>query len=174
MSFESDGGMILTGENRRTRRKTCPSATLSTTNPTWIGPGHDDYWNTTICGVFWIGVLKNNPFGRWFRHPIATPADGSPPQTIPLAAAGKTAPLWLWCLQLTRTYRLVAAAWGRAHVEVTRRVYRCSPIPSRVWPALCRGQYRPHGEREMSRCAMTHLVNRTVWRFHSDAVLWRW
>jgi hypothetical protein len=29
---------ILTGENRRTRRKTCPSATLSTTNLTWIDP----------------------------------------------------------------------------------------------------------------------------------------
>jgi hypothetical protein len=27
-------GMILTGEHRRTRRNTCPSATLSTTNPT--------------------------------------------------------------------------------------------------------------------------------------------
>jgi hypothetical protein len=36
MSLESDGGMILTGENRR---ETCPSATLSTTNPTWIDPG---------------------------------------------------------------------------------------------------------------------------------------
>jgi hypothetical protein len=30
---------ILTGENRRTRRKICPSATLSTTNPTWIDLG---------------------------------------------------------------------------------------------------------------------------------------
>jgi hypothetical protein len=30
---------IQTGENRRTRRKTCPSATLSTTNPTWIDTG---------------------------------------------------------------------------------------------------------------------------------------
>jgi hypothetical protein len=30
---------ILTGKNRRTRRKTCPSANLSTTNPTWIDPG---------------------------------------------------------------------------------------------------------------------------------------
>jgi hypothetical protein len=39
MSLESDGGMILTGKNRRTRRKTCPSATLSATNPTWIDPG---------------------------------------------------------------------------------------------------------------------------------------
>jgi hypothetical protein len=37
--MEHVGGMILTGENRRTRRKTCPSATLSTTNPTWIDPG---------------------------------------------------------------------------------------------------------------------------------------
>jgi hypothetical protein len=39
MSLESDDGMILTGENRRTQRKTCSSATLSTTNPTWIEPG---------------------------------------------------------------------------------------------------------------------------------------
>jgi hypothetical protein len=39
MSLENDGGMILTGERRRTRRKTCPSATLSTKNPTWIDPG---------------------------------------------------------------------------------------------------------------------------------------
>jgi hypothetical protein len=39
MSSESDGGMTLTGENRRPRRKTCPSATLSTTNPTWIDSG---------------------------------------------------------------------------------------------------------------------------------------
>jgi hypothetical protein len=30
---------MLAGENRRTRRKTCPSATISTTNPTWIDPG---------------------------------------------------------------------------------------------------------------------------------------
>jgi hypothetical protein len=31
--------MKLTGENRTTRRKTCPSATLSTTNPTRTDPG---------------------------------------------------------------------------------------------------------------------------------------
>jgi hypothetical protein len=31
--------MKLTGEDRSTRRKTCPSATLSTTNPTWSDPG---------------------------------------------------------------------------------------------------------------------------------------
>jgi hypothetical protein len=39
MSLDSDGGMILTGENRRTRRKPCPSSTLSTTDPAWIDPG---------------------------------------------------------------------------------------------------------------------------------------
>jgi hypothetical protein len=31
--------MKLTGETRSTRRKTCPSATLSTTNPTLTDPG---------------------------------------------------------------------------------------------------------------------------------------
>jgi hypothetical protein len=31
--------MIGTRENRRTRWKTCSTATLSTTNPTWTDPG---------------------------------------------------------------------------------------------------------------------------------------
>jgi hypothetical protein len=31
--------MKLTGESRSTRGKTCPSATLSTTNPTWPDQG---------------------------------------------------------------------------------------------------------------------------------------
>jgi hypothetical protein len=31
--------MKLTGGNRSNREKTCPSATLSTTNPTWTDPG---------------------------------------------------------------------------------------------------------------------------------------
>jgi hypothetical protein len=31
--------MKLTGENQSIRGKTCPSATLSTTNPTWTDPG---------------------------------------------------------------------------------------------------------------------------------------
>jgi hypothetical protein len=31
--------MKLTRENRSTRGKTCPNATLSTTNPTWSDPG---------------------------------------------------------------------------------------------------------------------------------------
>jgi hypothetical protein len=39
MSMESHGGMMLTAENERTCRETCPSATLSITNPTWTDPG---------------------------------------------------------------------------------------------------------------------------------------
>jgi hypothetical protein len=39
--MKSHGGMILTGENLRTQRSTCPSATLSTTNPTWTDPGEN-------------------------------------------------------------------------------------------------------------------------------------
>jgi len=31
--------MILTGETRNTETKTCPSATLSTTNPAWTSVG---------------------------------------------------------------------------------------------------------------------------------------
>jgi hypothetical protein len=38
ISLESHGGMMLTDENQRTQRETCPSATLSTTNPTWTDP----------------------------------------------------------------------------------------------------------------------------------------
>jgi hypothetical protein len=46
MSTENHGWMILTGENQRTRRKTCPSATLSTTNPTWTDPGLCIYYQS--------------------------------------------------------------------------------------------------------------------------------
>jgi hypothetical protein len=39
MSMESDGGMILTDENRRNRRKTCSSSISFTKIHTWIDPG---------------------------------------------------------------------------------------------------------------------------------------
>jgi hypothetical protein len=35
----STGAMLVTGENRRTRRKTCPSDIISTANPTWTEMG---------------------------------------------------------------------------------------------------------------------------------------
>jgi hypothetical protein len=39
MSMKNHNGMILTGEDRKIRRKTCPSATSSITFPTWIDRG---------------------------------------------------------------------------------------------------------------------------------------
>jgi hypothetical protein len=39
MGVESHGGMTLAEENCKTWRKTCPSATLPITNPTWTDPG---------------------------------------------------------------------------------------------------------------------------------------
>jgi hypothetical protein len=39
MSMKNHGGMILKGEYPRTRKKICPSATLSITNSTWTEPG---------------------------------------------------------------------------------------------------------------------------------------
>jgi hypothetical protein len=35
MSMESQGGSLVSGRSRRPLREICPSATLSTTNPTW-------------------------------------------------------------------------------------------------------------------------------------------
>jgi hypothetical protein len=49
----SHGGITLTGEKRWTRRETCPSATLSTTNPNW----NDSAGNQRILGK----RLANNP-----------------------------------------------------------------------------------------------------------------
>jgi hypothetical protein len=38
MNMESHGGMILTEETLRIRRKTCPIVILFTINPTWTDP----------------------------------------------------------------------------------------------------------------------------------------
>jgi hypothetical protein len=45
MRVGSDGGMILSGEPKNSE-KTCPSATLSTTNSIWADPGT----NPGLCG----------------------------------------------------------------------------------------------------------------------------
>jgi hypothetical protein len=39
MRVESHGGIMRTGETRKSRRKPCLSATSPTTNPTWTVPG---------------------------------------------------------------------------------------------------------------------------------------
>jgi hypothetical protein len=51
----SIGWMIVTGENRTTRRKTCRSATLSTTNPTYTELGSKP------------GHRAERPYGYWER-----------------------------------------------------------------------------------------------------------
>jgi hypothetical protein len=51
--------MKLTGENRSTRGKTCPSATLSTTNPTWTDPGSNP------------GLRDGRPATNCLRHDTA-------------------------------------------------------------------------------------------------------
>jgi hypothetical protein len=64
MSVEIRGGMILTGKNRRTRRKTCPSATLSTINPTMTDLGlHYDRPATNRLSNE-SGEPKRNDIGR--------------------------------------------------------------------------------------------------------------
>jgi hypothetical protein len=66
--------MILTGENGRTWRETCPSASLSTTNPTWTdmsaNPGrhrempvtnhlsHDMACKLYKCSVLYMSRIK--------------------------------------------------------------------------------------------------------------------
>jgi hypothetical protein len=53
--------MKLTGENRSTWGKTCPSATLSTTNPAWTGPGPNP------------GLRGGRPAANRLRHGTARP-----------------------------------------------------------------------------------------------------
>jgi hypothetical protein len=63
MSMENHGGVTLTGKNRRTRTETCPSATLSTTIPTWIDMGVNECFhgdrqatNRLSDGTAWLAV----------------------------------------------------------------------------------------------------------------------
>lgn len=66
----SGGGMILTGTNQTTPRKTCPNTTLSTPNCTWTDldpnmslPGEKPFTNHMSYGtVIWP------PMWRWSRH----------------------------------------------------------------------------------------------------------
>jgi hypothetical protein len=39
-----------------------------------------------------LEAVKNGPHGHWGRNPIDAPANGSPLQRTPCAAAGTTAP----------------------------------------------------------------------------------
>jgi hypothetical protein len=83
MSMESYSGLILTEENRRTRRGTCPSATLSTTNPVRIDLGaypglhsHRAAANHLSLGIAWEwtweprGRKGNVTFRMFFHHRV--------------------------------------------------------------------------------------------------------
>jgi hypothetical protein len=58
VSVESDGGMILTEENGRTRREACPNATLSITYPSWTDLGDNP------------GLRSERPATNHLRHGV--------------------------------------------------------------------------------------------------------
>jgi hypothetical protein len=79
----SNGGMILAQKNLRTWRKTCPSATLSTTNPTWINPSanlglHGDRPANNLPythdnrHIPWCPVKISHTDGQWTWPPMYT------------------------------------------------------------------------------------------------------
>jgi hypothetical protein len=74
-------------ENRRTRRKTCPSATLSTTNPTWIEPGANPGLRGERPATNDLSYLPlSSSFSSSFPFPF-----------VPLQRRGcLVAPLFLW------------------------------------------------------------------------------
>jgi hypothetical protein len=78
--MESQDGMILTGENQRAWRKTCPNAALSTTNPAWtdlyVNLGlHSDRLSTNRLSH----GMAYNWFSNWsdFTATQCTEKDGS-------------------------------------------------------------------------------------------------
>jgi hypothetical protein len=58
--------MKLTGENRSAWEKTCPSATVSTTNPTWIDSGSNPGLR---------GVIRNFVLLDWPTSPLLPPSN---------------------------------------------------------------------------------------------------
>jgi hypothetical protein len=116
----SCGGMILTGENRRTRRKTCPSATLSNTNPTRTGLRANaglrcemPATNRTATGLFyWRKWLRAESDAkdmmvihicRWvvsFKRGRFTPVKRTP---VPTGYAAGWAPELIWTLWRRKT-----------------------------------------------------------------------
>jgi hypothetical protein len=68
--------MKLTGENQSTRIKTCPSATLSTTNPTWTNSGSNPGLRSEMSATMRLShgtartSLTNNVSGINFQQSI--------------------------------------------------------------------------------------------------------
>jgi hypothetical protein len=77
----NNGGMILTGKNCRTRRKTCPSA-LSTTNPTWTDTdlrGERPKTNHLSHSAIYVLILVS---GYVFRLPSRRVSTGLPTNVL--------------------------------------------------------------------------------------------
>jgi hypothetical protein len=71
----NSGGLILTGENQRTLRKTCPSATLSNTNPLGANLGlcgeklaTDCLSYDTACGLCYLPYITHLESFRDFER----------------------------------------------------------------------------------------------------------
>jgi hypothetical protein len=58
--------MKLTGENRSTRRKTCPSVNLSTTNATWTDPGSNPGLRVERPATNRLSYGKAKPMSYYF------------------------------------------------------------------------------------------------------------
>ena len=79
------GGMILTRENESTRRKTCLSAALTTTNPMWtglilhLGLHEERHATNHLClGSRWRSVLRYTNQPLYHRvHRTRYQSDGS-------------------------------------------------------------------------------------------------
>jgi hypothetical protein len=55
--------MKLTMKNRSTRRKTCPTATLCTKNPTWTDLGSNPGLRAEIHGTAYVAIIFEYKLG---------------------------------------------------------------------------------------------------------------
>jgi hypothetical protein len=70
LSMEKHGGMILTGEEREIREKTCPRATLSTINPTWTEPGTNSSLRGERPATSRLGHSTAYNYGRYLPSDV--------------------------------------------------------------------------------------------------------
>jgi hypothetical protein len=75
----NSGGMVLTGETRRTRNETCPTATLFITNATWTYPDENQGLRNekpvtnglnygTSNKIRWSDVRDNETWSTWLSQ----------------------------------------------------------------------------------------------------------
>jgi hypothetical protein len=137
MSLESDGGMILTGENPRTRRKTCPSATLSTTNPTCFDPGANPglrgEWpatNDLSHGTVKTCKILVLHFKSWIQNSCKDISRLNDYKSIAMQVIINT----VYCVMLTGVYNPVpVAARTEAYVLIAWRLWVRMPLTAWIF-----------------------------------------